>query len=51
MYKNKWNGKMYKLISEFDNQVTLERSDGSQFIISKKEFYANYREYSSQNTD
>jgi len=42
--KNKWNSKMYKLISESDNTVTLEREDGSQFTISKKEFYANYRQ-------
>lgn len=35
---------MYKLVSETDNTVTLERTDGSQFTISRKEFYASYRQ-------
>lgn len=44
--KNKWNGKLYTVIStnEVDNTTTLERDDGSQFTIQTKELYSNYIE-------
>lgn len=44
--KNKWNSKLYTVIStsEADNTVTLERDDGSQFTIQTKELYSNYVE-------
>ena len=44
--KNKWNGKIYTVIStnETNNTVTLKRADGSKFTIQTKELYSNYRE-------
>ena len=42
--RNRWNGKEYKLIESDDNSVTLERSDGTQFIIKRAEYYENYYE-------
>lgn len=42
--KNKWNGKMYKVIDMTDDIITLEREDGSRFSIPKKEYYFNYSE-------
>lgn len=42
-YKNKWNGKTYTVL-EVAAMVKLQREDGSEFVISKSEFYANYRE-------
>lgn len=44
LVRNKWNGGFYKVILLTDNMVTLEREDGSQFAISKKEYYFNYSE-------
>lgn len=41
--KNKWNGKTYTVI-ETAAMVKLQREDGSEFVISKSEFYANYKE-------
>ena len=43
--KNMWNGKLYTIIStnKPDNTTTLERDDGSQFIIQTKDLYRNYR--------
>ena len=42
LVRNKWNKKLYKVISDTGSEVTLEREDGSQFTIQKKEFYVNY---------
>ena len=42
--KNKWNGKFYTLIQDKGSSVILQRSDGSEFEISKSEFKANYME-------
>lgn len=42
--KNRWNGKEYKLIESDDNSVTLERSDGTRFMIKRVEYYENYYE-------
>ena len=44
---NKWNKKTYKVIKVTDVSVTLERADGSQFTINKKEYFSNYIEKSS----
>lgn len=41
--KNRWNGKIYTVI-ETATMVKLQREDGSEFVISKSEFYANYYE-------
>ena len=44
LVRNKWNGNFYKVILFTDNMVTLEREDGSQFAIQKKEYFFNYSE-------
>lgn len=44
LVRNKWNGGTYKVIAFTDNMVTLEREDGSQFTIQKKEYFSNYSE-------
>lgn len=41
---NKWNKKTYKVVKMTDKDVTLEREDGSQFTIVKKEYFSNYVE-------
>lgn len=41
---NKWNGKVYTVLSMQAGTVKLRRSDGSEFEIQKTEFYFNYRE-------
>lgn len=41
---NRWNRKKYLVVEIKENSVTLEREDGSQFAISKKEYYFNYSE-------
>ena len=48
--KNKWNGKIYTVIStnETNNIVTLKRDDGSKFTIQTKELYSNYREVKNE---
>ena len=43
---NKWNKKTYKVIKMTDQDVTLERKDGSHFTIVKKEYFSNYFEKS-----
>lgn len=40
--KNKWNGKLYTVLSMPVNKVELQRSDGSEFKIQKSEFYFSY---------
>ena len=42
--RNKWNGKLYTLIQDKGSSVILQRSNGSEFEISKSEFKANYTE-------
>ena len=42
LVRNKWNRRIYKIISETDSEVTLEREDGTQFTISRKDFYSAY---------
>lgn len=44
LVRNKWNGHFYKVILMTDREVTLEREDGSQFTIMKKEYFSNYSE-------
>ena len=41
---NKWNKKTYQVIKMTDKEVTLERKDGTQFTIVKKEYFSNYFE-------
>lgn len=44
LVRNKWNKKIYKVISESEGKVMLERGDGSQFEIAKSEFNFSYME-------
>ena len=41
--KNKWNGKLYTVLS-IGSKVKLQRQDGSVFEIEVKEYKSNYRE-------
>lgn len=40
---NKWNGKKYKVIEMKDSTILLEREDGTELEISRKEFLFSYR--------
>lgn len=40
---NKWNGRTYKVLEIKDCDVMLEREDGSQFTIQKKEYFFSYK--------
>ena len=40
---NKWNCKVYTVLSESVKTFELQRSDGSEFEIQKSEFYFNYK--------
>ena len=42
--KNKWNNKLYTVLSMSGGMVKLQRTDGSVFEIQKAEYYFNYRE-------
>lgn len=42
--KNKWNSNIYTVLSISDGTVKLQRSDGSEFTITQKEFKFNYVE-------
>lgn len=42
--RNKWNGKMYSVVSDTDKDITLEREDGSRFTITKSEYRFTYIE-------
>lgn len=44
--KNRWNKKTYKVLMVEDNSVVLEREDGTQFTITKSEYFFNYVEKS-----
>lgn len=44
--KNRWNNKWYKVLEETEKTVTLEREDGSKFIIAKSEYFLSYYEKS-----
>ena len=39
---NKWNKKTYKVLEIKDRKVTLQRPDGSKFIIDEKEYLYDY---------
>ena len=41
---NKWTGNVYMVLNMTDKEVTLRRSDGSEFTIAKCEYYFNYRD-------
>lgn len=45
--KNKWNSNIYTVLSISDGTVKLQRSDGSEFTITQKEFKFNYVEEDS----
>ena len=40
---NKWNCKVYTVLSESVKTFELQRSDGFEFEIQKSEFYFNYK--------
>ena len=40
---NQWNCREYLVVGITDKEVTLRRSDGSEFTIAKCEYYFNYR--------
>lgn len=40
---NKWNGRTYKVLERKDCDVVLQREDGSQFTIQKKEYFFSYK--------
>jgi hypothetical protein len=47
--RNKWNSKLYKIVSHTDKQFTLERLEavysnakGTTLTIDKSELFANY---------
>jgi hypothetical protein len=42
LVRNKWNKRLYKIVSTSASEVTLQRDDGSQFTISNTDFYFNY---------
>lgn len=42
--KNKWNSNIYTVISVSEGIVKLQRSDGSEFTITQKEYKFNYVE-------
>lgn len=46
--RNKWNGRYYQMLSIVQGKVTLKRDDGTQFVISEKEFNINYREVANE---
>lgn len=39
---NKWTGNVCTVLEMTDKEVTLRRSDGSEFTIAKYEYYFNY---------
>lgn len=41
---NRWNHKEYLVVGMKDKEVTLRRSDGSEFTVAKYEYYFNYRD-------
>lgn len=41
---NRWNRREYLVVGETDKEVTLRRSDGSEFTIAKNEYYFNYQD-------
>ena len=44
LVQNKWNSKLYKILSDDGKVVKLKRTtDGSEFEISKSEFNFSYR--------
>lgn len=42
--KNRWNNCFYEVLNMTDKEETLRRSDGSEFTITKYEYYFNYRD-------
>lgn len=46
---NHWNRKEYLVVGETDKEVTLRRSDGSEFTIARREYYFSYRDGKDSN--
>jgi len=44
LVRNKWNGGLYTVLEITDNNVTLQRENGSQFTIQKSEYFFSYSE-------
>lgn len=40
---NKWNNKVYQLMSVENDKATLRRTDGSIFVITMTDYRFNYR--------
>lgn len=40
--KNKWNGRVYTVISDQGKEVFIRRKDGSEFVVSKGVFNDTY---------
>lgn len=47
-YRNKWNGKNYRVKETADKKATLVREDGSEFTIQLSELLFSYREVKSE---
>ena len=41
---NHWNRREYLVVGETDKEVTLRRSDGSEFTIARREYHFSYRD-------
>lgn len=42
LVRNKWNGKIYTVVTQTEDHVTLRRESGTTFTIAKKEFNFSY---------
>ena len=45
---NKWNTATYVVVKDHGDSVILQRVDGSNFEISKREFKLNYVDFKSK---
>lgn len=45
---NKWNKATYVVVKDNGDSVILQRTDGSNFEISKREFKLNYVDFKSK---
>ena len=51
LVRNKWNGRVYKVLEQKNDMVTLQRDDDSKFTIEEKEFQLSYKEYKPKGID
>ena len=42
LVRNKWNGKIYTVVTQTEDHVILRRESGTTFTIAKKEFNFSY---------